>query len=90
MGLTAKFSHPENGSYFDNDRCKKLLIPDKEYTVSRVSMGLALADIYLEGFNIPFNSAQFDFFEDGEKIDIYKDARYNPWLRNKTKHLEAK
>lgn len=38
-------------------------------------------NIYLSGMgNVAYNSVIFDFYEDGEEIDIYEDPRYNPYL----------
>lgn len=50
------------------------------FTVRSVSMGQSHTTIYLNEFDRGFNSVFFDFEESGELINIYRDARYNPYL----------
>lgn len=56
----------------------------EEYVVDGISMGQSYTYITLmnpkQGTKNPFNSVIFDFYEDGKKINIYKDKRYNPYL----------
>lgn len=43
-------------------------------------MGQSNTSVYLVGFEKPFNSVHFDFFEDGKEIAIYRSPKYNPYL----------
>ena len=78
MSLTAVYNYPQNGY-----RPATQLEVGKEYLVERVNMGQSSTDISLFGFGGYFNSVQFDFFEDGKPIDIYRSPKYNPYLRNR-------
>jgi len=78
MSLTAVYNYPENGY-----RPAKQLEVGKEYNVERVDMGQSSTGIYLSGFSVSFNSVQFDFFEDGKPIDIYRSPKYNPYIRKR-------
>lgn len=57
---------------------------DEVYQVSSISMGQSYTSICLEepkeGTKNPFNSVIFDFYENDEKLDIYSDHRFNPYL----------
>ena len=45
-------------------------------------MGQSSTSVYLDGFDHPFNSVQFTFFENKQEIDIFRDARFNPYIRS--------
>lgn len=87
MTIYAKFVHPNSG--YDKGefaRSKGLVVGDS-YFVEYISMGQSYTDIYLRGYGDKlsdgFNSVYFEFFEDAEctiHIDIYSDARTNPYL----------
>lgn len=79
--LTAKFTHPDWGYPSQRPFAKSLLEVDKEYEVEYIDMGQSYTSIYLVGFKEPFNSVFFDFFEDGNEIDIFRSPKYNPYLR---------
>ena len=54
----------------------------KSYEVSRINMGQSHTTIYLVAKrNRVYNSVIFEFYEDNKRIDIYADARFNPYLR---------
>lgn len=74
--LTAVYNYPENG-YRPADN----LEAGCEYVVTGIFMGQSYTSIDLEGYSTGFNSVQFDFYEDGELLDIYRDKRYNPYLK---------
>lgn len=76
--ITAVYNHPEAGY-----GPATLLEIGKSYKVLAVHMGAAYTLIMLEGFERGFNSVQFDFFENGNPLDIYADSRFNPYLRSK-------
>lgn len=75
MSLIAVYNYPENG----REPARELKVGAK-YAVESVNMGRYYTDIYLYGFSHPFNSVQFDFFEDGKPIDIYRSPKYNPYI----------
>lgn len=57
----------------------------KMYEVDTINMGGCYTDILLKGFNSKyfmnwFNSVCFEFYENGKKIDIYSDKRFNPYI----------
>lgn len=81
--LIAKFVNPDDGTRYDVLKANSLLTVGYEYQVTDLYMGLTHTEIYLAGFVEPFNSVHFDFYENGREIDIFRDARYNPWLRGK-------
>lgn len=78
MALTAVYTYPENG-----DGPATELEVGKEYSVMDLDMGQSHTSIWLYGFNSSFNSVQFDFYEDGEPIDIYRSPKYNPYIRKR-------
>lgn len=77
MSLTAVYNYPQNGY-----RPAEQLEVGKEYLVERVNMGQSTTDIHISGLGC-FNSVQFDFFEDGKPIDIYRSPKYNPYMRKR-------
>ena len=82
--LYAKFVEPDAGMKYDPERCKKAgLKVGERYRVSHVNMSGWYTDIYLEDHGkFSFNSVHFEFDEDGEPIDIYRDPRYNPYMED--------
>lgn len=74
--LTAVYTHPNFGMF-----PAKNLTVGEAYVVTEVDMGSWSTDISLDGYSEVFNSVQFDFFENGEPVDIYSMPRYNPYLR---------
>lgn len=80
--LYAKFTTPNAGTEFDKKAVRNALILGNMYPVDRISMGGFHTTVYLCGFDgYPFNSVNFTFYENDKKIDIFKDKRYNPYLR---------
>lgn len=78
MSLTAVYNYPQNGY-----RPAEQLKVGKDYNVECVDMGQSSTYIRLSGFDGYFNSVQFDFFEDGKPIDIYRSPNYNPYMRKR-------
>lgn len=64
----------------DDTWLKHDLEPGKEYEVRCIDMGSWHTSIYLVDKPFPYNSIFFEFYEDGKPLDIYKDARFNPYL----------
>ena len=79
MALTAVYKYPENGYRPATD-----LEVGKEYSVVDLDMGQSHTTIWLEGMGTGFNSVQFEFYEDGKLIDIYRSQKYNPYFRKRT------
>lgn len=52
----------------------------EEYEVKHIEMGSAMTWIFLKGKKTPFNSLCFQFRENGNPLNIYKDKRFNPYL----------
>lgn len=76
--LTAVYNYPESGY-----RPAENLEVGKEYIVTNVCMGQSNTSIWLDGHSGSFNSVQFDFYEDGKPINIYKSSKYNPYIRRR-------
>lgn len=56
----------------------------ERYEVEDVSMGGSYTSIYLTDIDGVFNSVQFDFEdENGIEVNIYKDPRYNSYIKVK-------
>ena len=59
------------------------LVVGKLYEVDDIQMGQIYTDIFLKGKDLSYNSIIFEFYENGEKIDIYRDKRFNPYIRHR-------
>lgn len=81
--LYARFEHPDAGWDHDRERVSSLnLEVGKRYLVEDVNMGQSYTGILLDGFCGYLNSVHFEFEEDNyTPVDIYKDPRYNNYLR---------
>lgn len=54
---------------------------EQEYEVDWISMGQYYTYIRLKEFGDRFfNSVFFEFYEDGEPLNIFEDDRFNPYL----------
>ena len=79
--VIAVFNHPENGHKFNQEFAKKHLVLGQSYELTGVDMGQSSTTVFLKEFpDFGFNSIQFDFFEDGKELNIYRDPRFNPYL----------
>lgn len=75
--IIAKFVRPDAAmSKYDIETAKSLLIVGAEYVVDDVFVHSWNTNVYLQGFKEPFNSCHFDFFKDGEEIDIVEEFRH--------------
>lgn len=52
----------------------------KMYEVEDIDMGQSYTSVYIVNKPYPYNSIIFEFYENGKLLDIYKDARFNPYL----------
>lgn len=50
------------------------------FTIRSIGMGQSSTSIYLIEHSGHFNSVFFDFEENNEKLNIYVDSRFNPYL----------
>ena len=50
------------------------------FTIRSIDMGQSSTSIYLIEHSGHFNSVFFDFEENNEKLNIYVDSRFNPYL----------
>lgn len=81
--IIAKFLNPEAG-YSINIEDGKLLNVGEIYEVCELDMGQSNTSIKLVGYpGENFSSTQVDFYENGEKINIYRDIRFNPYMRKR-------
>lgn len=75
--IIAKFMRPDASmckSYIE--RAKRDLVVGQEYELETARVYSWTTDVYLVGFKEPFNSCHFDFFKDGEEIDIVEEFRW--------------
>lgn len=86
--LYARFMYPDNGWDYDIKYAKEVdLKVGEKYEVENVSMGQTSTTISLKGFANCFNSVQFEFEEDGILIDIYKNPKYNPYMKEHINYI---
>lgn len=81
--ILAKYAHPNNGHDFQQVEINSHLKVKELYEVKSVVMGNFSTTVYLNGFDCGFNSVFFDFYENGEEVDIYMDARFNPYIKER-------
>lgn len=79
--IYAIYTYPNNGLEYEQKEISNLLKPHKRYEVKHIDMGMCFTSVYLDGFERPFNSVFFSFFEDDRLLDIFKDSRFNPFLK---------
>jgi hypothetical protein len=60
------------------ERCG--LVVGSAHEVEHIIMGQSYTTIKLKGCNTYFNSVNFEFEEDGKPLNIYRDARFNPYI----------
>lgn len=53
----------------------------KEYEVEDILMNSCHTTIILKAKPGGYNSVCFEFYKDGKPHDIYKDPKYNPYLK---------
>ena len=79
--LYAKFMYPDYGLDCDVIHAVRAgLKVGEKYEVEDLSMGQSHTSIFLKGINGAFNSIQFEFFEDDNKVDIFRNPKYNGYL----------
>ena len=79
--LYAKFMYPDYGHDCDVEHAKKVgLKVGERYEVEDLSMGGSHTSIFLKNIDGVFNSVQFEFFEDEQEVDIYRNPKYNGYL----------
>lgn len=79
--ITAKVVSLKGGYRLDKERFDRLNAEiGDEYEVVAISIGQSNSTVKLKdgGF---YNTVYFEFYEDGVKFDIFKDKRFNWYLR---------
>lgn len=71
--ITAKYTHPNNGSELNRELSQSLLTEGAEYEVVYGEIYSYCSYVYFRGCDKAFNTVQFDFYKDGEPIDIVKE-----------------
>lgn len=74
--------YPMNVCILDRNKIEQELKLCCIYEVVNVRIEQSDTFVYLKGYEEPFNSIFFDFYEDGKEIDIYEDSRFTPYLRH--------
>lgn len=81
MNIQAMYLYQHNGTEFSQANVMKAdLVLGTSYDVTNIIMGQSNTSVYLAGYDQPFNAIHFEFFEDDQQIDIFKDRRFNPYL----------
>ena len=68
--IFAEFTHPNSCYEGEGERAAEKITVGKKYIVKNVAVGRWYTGIQLEGIQGSFNSVLFDFYENGEKVDI--------------------
>ena len=82
MTVYAIVSSLTSGHEDDQEQIKNLnfKVGDK-FEVENISMGQSYTSLTLKEFpKQSFNSSNFSFEEDGKKLNIFNDKRFNPYL----------
>ena len=77
--ITAKVVNLDGGYDSERKRARECLQVGEVYEVEHISVGGSHTSIDLVDLG-GFNSIYFEFFEDGEPLDIFSDRRFNPYL----------
>lgn len=75
--------YTEEDAGFDGDKKQVKMAGLKlgeKYEVRDIDMGNWHTDVYLKGFDEPFNSVFFDFEYKGHFVDIYEKNDYERYL----------
>lgn len=76
--IKAVFIYPANGYTHHQEHCKTTgLIEGNEYNLVTADVGSWHTDVYLEGFEKPFNSVHFRFYLNDKEVDIIPIYRGN-------------
>lgn len=79
--LYARFMYPDYGHDCDVRHAVRAgLKVGEKYKVEDLSMGQSSTSIFLKDVEGCFNSVQFDFYEDEQPVDIYRNPKYNGYL----------
>ena len=74
--ITAKvIRKSQNDAWLNHD-----LEYGKMYEVEDIDMGQSYTSVYLKDIRNSYNSAIFEFYEDGMPLDIYSDTRFNSYI----------
>lgn len=67
--VTVKFTNPDSGWDYDKKRCAELLTMNNEYEIERIVVLDWETELYLKGFDKPFNDVNFTYCIDGEEAE---------------------
>ena len=83
--LKAKYNKPDSGWEEDQELCRKLLVLNETYSVYNVEVHSWHTDVYLCGFDEPFNSVNFTYYDEtGNEVELsdtkeWRDSDANRW-----------
>lgn len=82
MSLFAKYVHEYNGLQWERELIEKAgLEVGHYYVIEDIVVGQSYTDVKLKHYG-SFNSVFFDFYDNnGDKVNIFKMPKYNPYLR---------
>jgi hypothetical protein len=79
--LYAKFMYPDNGYDCDVEEAIRFgLKVGERYEVEYLSMGGSHTSVFLNNINGCFNSVQFEFYENEQPVDIYRNPKYSGYM----------
>jgi len=67
QGTRVRYANPNAGLDYEIRRTKRLLILNRVYTIEKTVVHNFHTDVYLEDFNVPFNSVHFNDIDDDGK-----------------------
>lgn len=94
--ITAKCIRNKIGNWEDDSTYLQI---GKEYEVDYIAMGQSHTNVHLKDKLLNqingklascFNSVYFEFYENGKSLDIFSDARFNPYLSQEEKSIMDK
>lgn len=77
-GLTINDSIQAKVIQESNEYAPHNLVVGSTYEVEEISMGQSYTTITINGKR--YKSVCFEFYEKGNKINIYRDKRFNPYM----------
>lgn len=71
--IRAKYNKPDSGWDYDKEMCRRYLTLNEIYSVYKIEVHSWHTDVYLSGFERPFNSVNFTYYdEEGNEIDLHE------------------
>jgi hypothetical protein len=83
LGVNAILVHKEHGYDYNKEDIKDIPV-GTVFEVDDISISQSHTSFTCVGHNKSFNSVQFEFIDDdGKPVDIFADARFNPYIQYK-------